>query len=639
MEKRGNAMYVFKNAFKNISIFKTRNILMFIIIFMMSFLCCLSLIVWQGAKKYEKSNTALMNISVDFGDDAYRSNVNTAAVFYEGMGTSISFKILLDQNAQTLDELHRFIDVDDRVVSYDIVNTQLTGSENFKSYALDSNMLYFPLTKSKTVTAFSDRQYVSIVGHDPKVSLGRTDQNRFFRIEKGEMFDDTSSEYECIIDGQLAEERNLQVGDKIDVYLNDLEYELEVTGIYNSFYIETYIDNLAEQKNSVKDIKPNLVDQPNFSSIIYLPSIYVNTPFYEEIRMKRSVGLDMNFNVMGLSSDVVMTDFIQGNKTITYGKVFDPSSDAYECLISEDLARKNGVKVGDEIILRGYIEGSRDYRVKISGIYGNSIDDDIGLPMYQVPPSDVYSGDALVMPLDTIYMSFSALMKILNDIDSYAFTPYPKTVNLKLLFQNTKDMNDFYFKVSREDFKMREKFDTATEDTKEYFNQLTVIKRTTSYALATFAIAIVVTIVFLFLFNAYNMRERQYEIGVLTSMGMRKGKMALQFFLEIILVVLVATFIGSSLGTLASDQIGDYLTRQNIESREDQKTAIIENFGRDVDMFYLNNEQDLAVDASISFTMLLGLWTVFILVTVISTCGVIHFILCSEPVAILNERN
>lgn len=83
MEKRGNAMYVFKNAFKNISIFKTRNILMFIIIFMMSFLCCLSLIVWQGAKKYEKSNTALMNISVDFGDDAYRSNVNTAAVFYE----------------------------------------------------------------------------------------------------------------------------------------------------------------------------------------------------------------------------------------------------------------------------------------------------------------------------------------------------------------------------------------------------------------------------------------------------------------------------------------------------------------------------------------------------------------------------
>ena len=360
MEKRGNAMYVFKNAFKNISIFKTRNILMFIIIFMMSFLCCLSLIVWQGAKKYEKSNTALMNISVDFGDDAYRSNVNTAAVFYEGMGTSISFKILLDQNAQTLDELHRFIDVDDRVVSYDIVNTQLTGSENFKSYALDSNMLYFPLTKSKTVTAFSDRQYVSIVGHDPKVSLGRTDQNRFFRIEKGEMFDDTSSEYECIIDRQLAEERNLEVGDKIDVYLNDLEYQLRVTGIYNSFYIETYIDNLAEQKNSVKDIKPNLVDQPNFSSIIYLPSIYVNTPFYEEIRMKRSVGLDMNFNVMGLSSDVVMTDFIQGNKTITYGKVFDPSSDAYECLISEDLARKNGVKVGDEIILRGYIEGSTD---------------------------------------------------------------------------------------------------------------------------------------------------------------------------------------------------------------------------------------------------------------------------------------
>ena len=639
MEKRGNAMYVFKNAFKNISIFKTRNILMFIIIFMMSFLCCLSLIVWQGAKKYEKSNTALMNVSVDFSAEDDQSDIDTAMVLYEGMGTSLLFKMSVENNDETLENLRKLATMDNKAASYDIVSTQLTGSESFKSYALYSNTMYLALTKNKTATAFFDHQYVNIVGHDSGETLETNHlQPRFFKITQGEMFDDASSEYECIIDRQLAEERNLEVGDKIDVYLNDLEYQLRVTGIYNSFYIEAYINKVANQDSLAENIKPTLLDHPNYSSSLYIPSIYVNIPFYEEIRVKKAVGLDLNFNVVGFPSDGAMEDFIHGNKAITYGKVFDPSSDAYECLISEDLARKNGVKVGDEIILRGYIEGSRDYRVKISGIYCNLSNSTAKSPVYQRSYDGIYSGRVLEVPLDTIYMSSPALMKILNDIDSYATAPYPKAVNLKLVFESTRDMSDLYLNVTREDFSMSRKFDTAVEDTMEYFNQLTVIKRTTSYALATFAIVIVVMIIFMFMFNAYNMRERQYEIGVLTSMGMSKGKIALQFFIEIIAVVMAASMLGSSLGTFASGPIGNYLTIQNVESQEGQMTALIENFGRKVDMPYFDNTQNQTIDASISSVMLITLWGVFILVIIISTYSIIHFILCSEPVAILNER-
>ena len=134
------------------------------------------------------------------------------------------------------------------------------------------------------------------------------------------------------------------------------------------------------------------------------------------------------------------------------------------------------------------------------------------------------------------------------------------------------------------------------------------------------------------------MRERQYEIGVLTSMGMSKGKIALQFFIEIIAVVMAASMLGSSLGTIASGPIGNYLTIQNVESQEGQMTALIENFGRKVDMPYFDNTQNQTIDASISSVMLITLWGVFILVIIISTYSIIHFILCSEPVAILNER-
>ena len=60
---------------------------MFIIIFMMSFLCCLSLIVWQGAKKYEKSNTALMNVSVDFSAEDDQSDIDKGYIIKHKDGT------------------------------------------------------------------------------------------------------------------------------------------------------------------------------------------------------------------------------------------------------------------------------------------------------------------------------------------------------------------------------------------------------------------------------------------------------------------------------------------------------------------------------------------------------------------------
>ena len=681
-------MYVFKNAIKNISNFRSKNILMFSVILIMSILCCLSLTVWFGARKYEKNNTSMMNISVDFGQNQSQlifNFFNTAKIYYKGMGIKINDapQSTSESTMITTDYMRSLIESNDDILAYDIVYTRLTGSENFKSYALDSDADYLNLTQNKVLTAFSDRQYVNISNSDQIEKLfyaeetfdekleyyaGSADRREFiplwlskdvsafpvetgepFEISSGEMFDNESTAYECVIDAQLANVRNIKPGDTINVYLNDYEYTLHVTGIYKTKYIKNYMEKYESHAGLVTQTKPIRLGDKKQSSGEYYPSIYVNDSFYEIIKPQTGEGTYLNFFVHGVSSDKVMEDFIYGSKIITYGKVFDPSSAAYECLISEELALKNGVKVGDEITLRGCIKGSKDYPIKIVGIYAesDSLDDYNKTTVHSsnyLTSNGVFSVITTDVPLDEIYMSYPAVMDIIDDIDSYTAPAsrsriYPRTFNLRLFFANPRAINDLYFDLKDVDYEIAQTLKTGADSTQAYFSQLMVIKRTTSYAMATFIISIIITIVFLVMFNAYNMRERQYEIGVLTSMGMPKKKIALQFISEILIVVFAATLIGTGIGVLSSGKVSNYLTTQNIENIQEYETLLASNFGREVNLPETETVQDMRVDTAITPVMLFGLWGMFIFVSVISTRGVVNFILCSEPIAILNNRN
>ena len=74
------------------------------------------------------------------------------------------------------------IDENDDILAYDIVYTQLTGSENFKSYALDSDFNYLNLTQNKVLTAFSDRQYVNISNSDQIEKLFYAEEDFYFPV-------------------------------------------------------------------------------------------------------------------------------------------------------------------------------------------------------------------------------------------------------------------------------------------------------------------------------------------------------------------------------------------------------------------------------------------------------------------------
>ena len=648
-------MYIFRNALRNVVIFKSRNILVFIIIIIISAMSCGSLIMLQASRKHEDSQASIKNLSVDFGSIHMSDNVfNThgrvatsikeagyASIAYEGAGTAIYYDMLSKYYAETKEDLQKHKDLDPDVSSYDIVSTHLVGGNNFKSYFLATNQIYKILTDNKIMTAFSDKQFINVTWCDPddfsvRVVLGN------YGIYDGRMYDDYTSEPECVVDIQLAEARNLVPGDMIKIYSIDREYDVKITGTYNSNFITNAMKPTTTKTKfsyGAQEIQPGprFLSDTEYNIEFNLPTIFVNTSLFDDILTDGDYGMDLDFYVVGFPTDDSLKDFIEGTKSIVFGKVFDPLSDAYECIISDELAKKNNIVVGDEIILRGKLEDSKDYPFKVVGTY---VDLDHGTKLEDVTKgvNSIYSTHLLKVPLDTIYMSYSALSHMLDDIDTYTLGKYQRADTVRFFFANSQDLNDYYLKVIGQSYLDRNRFQDATTDSKEYFSQLLFNKRTTTFALSAFIIVILIAAFFLFMYSAYNMRERQYEIGVLISMGMSEGKIVMQFFSEIIIVVITAAFIGTMLGSLAGPPIGHYLTEQRIESLTAQKTSIVENFGREADILSFNELNNSTVNATLTINMVLWIMGAFAVTTLGATANTASIIAKFEPITILSSR-
>ena len=76
------------------------------------------------------------------------------------------------------------------------------------------------------------------------------------------------------------------------------------------------------------------------------------------------------------------------------------------------------------------------------------------------------------------------------------------------------------------------------------------------------------------------MRERKYEVGVLTAMGMKKWKVATQFICEILVVTMIAVIVGAGIGAVSSVPATNALLAGQVESQNNQQTQMDNNFGR-----------------------------------------------------------
>lgn len=338
------------------------------------------------------------------------------------------------------------------------------------------------------------------------------------------------------------------------------------------------------------------------------------------------------FTVIGYDSYNSMSDFINGNYTITSGKV---SSDfnSNTAVVSEELASLNNLSVGSKITLVDPKSTSLTYELEVTGIYKENSMEAKGM------------GSMFSSSVNNIITNQTVCKKFLA-ADS----------NLKAIVTPTFILND---KEHAEDFAnevkdkgLNENFE-VTNNLMEVEDAAKGISNITSFAQTFLLIVLLIGAIVLFAINMINIRERKYEIGVLRTIGMSKFKVINQFICELLIVTLIALAIGSVIGSASSVPVANKLLETEIANSQAQMVNIDKNFGgpgmdappdkpdgeheKFDGMVEMKAFED--VEAVVDFIVLAELLGIGIGLTLISSLASCIAIVRFKPLTILKERS
>lgn len=351
-----------------------------------------------------------------------------------------------------------------------------------------------------------------------------------------------------------------------------------------------------------------------------------------------------DLSVIGYSSHDAMTSFINGENTIYEGSVFDQDSTDNSCVISYELAVLNALSVGDVITVCNPQKEDQAYTLTICGIFQNET-------------TDSYA--------NTIFTSYASLNTIVADTASHSeevvndrgittTTALRSTTNGIYVFTNTERYEAFCADVETMGLDM-DAYTVSSSDINQYEKSVLPLESLSKFTMIFFIVVLLVGGCILVIFNMFTVRERKYEIGVLAAIGMKKGKVAVQFLTEAFIVTFIAIIVGTGIGAAASQPVGDYLLQEQIASAQTTSTATNENFGGRFqgsipggagNMFgNMTNAANAntvdyldALETTTDFSVLVSLMGVSLLLTLIASSVGMISVLRYEPLKILSER-
>ena len=269
-----------------------------------------------------------------------------------------------------------------------------------------------------------------------------------------------------------------------------------------------------------------------------------------------------DFSVIGYSSDNSMTAFIDGTASILEGgTMFDEGTEELVCVFSQELAIYNDLSVGDKIVLTNPAVESETYELEIVGIYESTANNDFSMSMFGKSQD----------PANRIYMSANALQTILDASDGVSSTITDEntgresdsaitgTISATYVLSDTESYYAFEDEVRS--LGLDDSYTVSSPDHTAFENSLTPLNTLSTMAGWFLVVILIIGAVILVVLNIFNVRERKYEVGVLTAMGMKKWKVAAQFICEILVVTMIAIIIGAGIGAVSSVPVTNALLK------------------------------------------------------------------------------
>ena len=384
-------------------------------------------------------------------------------------------------------------------------------------------------------------------------------------------------------------------------------------------------------------------------------------------------GASGDFSVIGYSSDSSMTASVNGTASIVDGSMFEEGTSELLCVISEELAMYNGLAVGDTIIVTNPSLESETYTLTVSGIYTNSENNDFSMSMFGASQD----------PANRIYMSANALQTVLDASEENSTTitdeesgreSESKITGTLTATYSFADTDAYYaFEEEVRALGLDESYTVSSSDITAFENSIAPLNTLGTMAGWFLLVILIIGGIILVVLNIFNVRERKYEVGVLTAMGMKKWKVAAQFMCEILVVTMIAVVLGAGIGAVSSVPVTNALLEGQVESQNNQQNQMDQNFGRPgnmgggfpggnmgggrpsdmpsdmPDMGGGNNpfgemfggaaDYITEVDSAMNLTVVFQMIGVGLLLTLIASAASVLFIMRYDPLKILANRD
>lgn len=289
-----------------------------------------------------------------------------------------------------------------------------------------------------------------------------------------------------------------------------------------------------------------------------------------------------------------MIELVDNELTLTSGNFYtqdDIDNYANVCLITNALAQVNNLHIGDTISFYltspselQYYEGANITLEDITVEY-----EIIGLfdSAYQITPDNSYfdwtspnenPNNMILMPATSYYMSSLTYTQKIDDYyynlygDDYYIENRPTEDNIgeqsigdvTFLLSDPLDVDSFV-----EDYSDKLPQFIMLDPNNEEFNRLSKPLDTLNlYANFIVILVLVNAVVIITLVTALTLKTREYEIGVLLSIGATKLKVIGQFFIELALVAIIGFSLSIASGSLIAHKVGETVLEYQIQESD-----------------------------------------------------------------------
>ena len=282
-----------------------------------------------------------------------------------------------------------------------------------------------------------------------------------------------------------------------------------------------------------------------------------------------------DFQVIGYSSDSAIESLVNGTAKTTDGRVFEQGTTEAECMISSELATYNDLAVGDAVTVTNPNNEEETFDLTVVGIYTDQTTNESSFSMG-------FPG-AGTDPVNQIYMSYAALAKIVDATEATdEETALQSSLEATYVFADPDGYYTFETKVK--EMGLDDSYTVSSADVSSYEEGLVPLETLSTMAGWFLLVILAIGGVILVVLNIFNVRERKYEIGVLTAMGMRKGKVATQFMVEIFAITMIAVIIGVGIGGVCAVPVTNVLLENQVEASKQEAEQVEQNFNRPTDI-------------------------------------------------------